>query len=105
MNDNGNGSSTLEDESSRNHLSDEELSAYLDQSLSSRERTSASAHIASCSRCSEELHRLGATSLLLRSLPEPRPARSFQLPVDFARSRWQRIGLALTPAIPALRVA
>src|SRR6478735_6614076 len=105
MNDNGNDNISSLEEPSQSHLSDEQLSAYLDDSLAPPERALVSAHLSTCARCSEELRRLRATAFLLRSLPEPRPARSFQLSPDFARTRWRRLGISLAPAIPVLRVA
>jgi hypothetical protein len=90
------------------HLPLETLSAYADGQLPPRDREMATAHLANCASCQEELRTLRATTLLLRSLPEPRPARSFQLGPDYAlerRTEGPRWLNRLLSGMPALRAA
>src|SRR6266568_3115535 len=62
------------------HLTTEELSAFLDEQLSSQERTTIEAHLQTCERCQHELASLRQTVALLRALPQPALPRSFVLP-------------------------
>ena len=57
----------------------ETLSAYIDQRLSSAERQVVEHHLASCQACQKELALLQATIGLLHSVPEVLPSRSFTL--------------------------
>jgi hypothetical protein len=90
------------------HLTPEQLSAYLDGDVAAVERTRQDAHLRDCPDCRDELVALRTTVVLLRGLPEYRPRRSFQLqPDQIAATRpwWERLGLRILPALPALRVA
>jgi hypothetical protein len=94
-------------ERAERHLSLETLSAYADGQLSAKEQTEATTHIASCAFCQEELRSLRATTILMRSLPEPQPARSFQLGPEYAKNvgpetasvGWMERLLGGTPAL------
>ena len=63
------------------HLSDEVLTAYLDDApdLTPASRASAEAHLAGCAACRAALRDLEATVALLRDLPQLAPRRSFAL--------------------------
>jgi hypothetical protein len=90
------------------HLTPEQLTAYLDGGLPAGERTRLDDHLRECLDCRHELIDLRSTVVLLRGLPEYRPRRSFQLTpeqVDATRPWWERFGLRLLPALPALRAA
>lgn len=90
------------------HLPFETLSAYIDGQLPAREREAATAHLATCAICQEELRSLRATTLLLRSLPEPQLAKSFQLGPDYAvepRNNDNRWLDRLLGGMPVLRTA
>jgi hypothetical protein len=91
---------------SREHLSAEQLTRYLDGDLTPDELRAADFHLSGCEGCAEELGDLTAISSLLGSLPRARVPRSFQLDQSHARkttSVWQRFGAALLPALPAMR--
>jgi hypothetical protein len=94
------------------HLSLETLSAFIDGELSADERSSAGAHLSTCQKCQDELQSLRATTTLMRSLPEIRPARSFQLGPEYAEqargaagSNWLSRMLELMPALRAATAA
>ena len=63
------------------HLSDEVLTAYLDEApdLTPAARASVEAHLSGCAACRESLRDLEATVALLRGLPQLAPRRSFAL--------------------------
>jgi anti-sigma factor RsiW len=94
------------------HLSLETLSAYLDAELTAEERSAASAHLSACELCQTEFQSLRATTVLMRGLPEMRPARSFHLGPEFAKntrgavgSSWLTRMLGLMPALRAATAA
>src|SRR5262245_45639158 len=90
------------------HLTPEQITAFLDGDLTAAERAGLDDHLRTCSTCRRELADVHSTVLLLRGLPEYRPRRSFQLNPDrtaMRRPRWERLGLKLLPALPALRAA
>jgi anti-sigma factor RsiW len=94
------------------HLSLEILSAYLDAELTADERGVVTTHLSTCQRCQSELQSLRATTTLMRSLPEMRPAKSFQLGPEYAKnargavgSRWLARMLRLMPALRAATAA
>jgi hypothetical protein len=66
------------------HLSDEVLTAYLDEApdLTPAARASVEAHLAGCGACRAALRDLGTTVALLRDLPQLAPRRSFALTPD-----------------------
>ena len=80
------------------HLSEERLSEYLSGRLSSREGNRVERARAECARCREELESLSQTRMLLQSLPEFEPPRSFVL----AAAPAGEVALAATPARPAV---
>ena len=57
----------------------ERLSPYLDGQLSDRDREGMERHLEGCQECRVELDALRATRMLLRTLPQARPPRSFVL--------------------------
>jgi len=63
-------------------LCQEDLSAYLDGQLTSRETGRIERHLETCAECRAELEALRHTVGLLRMVPEARPPRSFLLPVS-----------------------
>ena len=65
------------------HLTTEQLSAFLDQQLTPEEQASCSAHLQDCKPCQSVLGDLQQTVNLLRSLPQLEVPRSFALPADF----------------------
>lgn len=68
------------------HLTDEELSSYLDGYLDATERGRVEAHLAGCSECAVVLEELRATVALLRQLPRVPVPHSFAIPADTARA-------------------
>jgi hypothetical protein len=90
------------------HLSADQLNAYLDHAVSAGESSLIATHLSTCVSCSESLAGLRATQAMLRALPSPAPSRSFRLGPEYARSRdsiWDRFGAWLLPTLPALRAA
>ena len=61
------------------HLSDETLSALLDQQLEPGDLRAANVHVEACASCAERLAELRSVVTLLRSLPELEPPRDFSL--------------------------
>ena len=61
------------------HLTTEQLSALLDNRLSSAEQDACKAHLQSCQMCQHELASLQQTVVLLRAMPKPALPRSFAL--------------------------
>jgi hypothetical protein len=90
------------------HLNLETLNAFADNQLSTAEREWASAHLVSCEVCRGELQSLQATTALMKTLPDPQPARSFQLGPEYAagkdaeKTSWIE---RLLRGMPALRTA
>lgn len=62
------------------HLTTEQLSAFLDAQLSPAEQAEYHAHIESCQQCQSALASLRQTVALLRAMPQPSLPRSFVLP-------------------------
>jgi anti-sigma factor RsiW len=62
------------------HLTTEQLSAFLDAQLSPAEQAEYHAHIESCQQCQSALASLRQTVALLRAMPQPSVPRSFALP-------------------------
>ena len=90
------------------HLTPEHVTAYLDGDLVAAERARLDEHLRVCAACRQDVAEVRSTMLLLRGLPEYRPRRSFQLSPDriaVARPWWERFGLRVLPALPALRMA
>lgn len=88
------------------HLTDDELSAYVDDDLTPMERRLADAHLAGCDACRVQIADLRALTTLLRGLPQAPVPRSFQLPQSYAKaegSAWSRLSQRLVPMLPALR--
>ena len=80
------------------HLSEEALSAYLDETphgLGGEARAQATAHLADCADCREALREIAAMRALLQSLPQAELRRSFILTPELAaaaggpRRLWQ----------------
>jgi anti-sigma factor RsiW len=61
------------------HLTTEQLSALLDNTLSPAERDACSAHLQSCQMCQHEQASLQQTVALMRAMPKPALPRSFTL--------------------------
>lgn len=66
------------------HLTIAQLSAYLDQELSSGELAQCDAHLSICPLCQAALADLRLTSTLLHGLPQVEVPRSFVLPINIA---------------------
>jgi anti-sigma factor RsiW len=66
------------------HLTTEQLSAFLDKQLSPAERAVFDAHLASCQQCQSRLADLRLTIALVRALPQEEVPRSFVLPSRLA---------------------
>ena len=66
------------------HLTIEQLSAFLDKQLSSTEQAVFEAHLSSCQQCRQNLSDLRLTVALLRAMPEEEVPRSFVLPSRLA---------------------
>ncbi|MBX5455525.1 MAG: zf-HC2 domain-containing protein [Thermogemmatispora sp.] len=75
------------------HLTLEQLSAYLDGALSSEEEAFCAAHLPHCASCRSELASLRLTRDLLRALPRATPPRAFTLTPELLRTsstpEWQ----------------
>lgn len=63
------------------HLATEQLSAFLDQHLSSEEQAAYKAHLQDCQQCQDALASLRQMVSLLKALPQPELPRSFALPL------------------------
>ena len=61
------------------HLTDEQLSAYIDHALSGKNTAATAAHLGGCPDCTSRVHLLRATSQAVASLPEQEMPR----PLDF----------------------
>jgi len=66
------------------HLTTEQLSAFLDKQLSPAEWAVFDAHLASCQQCQSRLADLRLTVALVRALPQEEVPRSFVLPSRLA---------------------
>lgn len=64
------------------HLTNEQMSAYLDRQITPQEQAFFDAHLASCQQCRTSLAELRATVSLLRAMPSPELPRSFALPAS-----------------------
>ncbi len=64
------------------HISIEQLSAFLDQQLTSQEQAAVDAHLHMCEQCRLSLTDLRAMVALVRALPQPALPRSFALPLN-----------------------
>src|SRR6476620_10850680 len=73
------------------HLTDEQISTYLDDRLAPQERASASAHLGQCDECSETLQDFRFTVHALRALPDPPLPRSFLIVQTSRTSFWSRL--------------
>jgi anti-sigma factor RsiW len=62
----------------------EDLSAFLDGQLTRRERARVERHLQQCATCRADLEALRGTVVLLRTMPQLRPPRSFLLPASEA---------------------
>lgn len=71
------------------HLTTEQLSALLDQQLSSQEQTEYNAHLKTCQQCQNVMADLKLTVALLHALPQPTLPRSFVLPATTAHAQEQ----------------
>lgn len=74
------------------HLATEQLSAFLDNQLSSEEQSTVEAHLQNCQQCQDVLAGLRQTVALLHALPQPDVPRSFALSpgVSYLQERPQR---------------
>ncbi|MEO6887745.1 MAG: zf-HC2 domain-containing protein [Ktedonobacteraceae bacterium] len=64
------------------HLTNEQLSAFLDKQLTPPEQAACEAHMRSCTQCQQSLAQIRQTVALLRALPQAELPRSFILPAD-----------------------
>lgn len=93
-------------EGQQEHLTNEQLSAYLDRQITSQEQASFDAHLASCAQCRDALAELRATVLLLRAMPRPEAPRSFTLPTSVSSVSSVPTASNITPfPTPAARQA
>lgn len=96
----------MEHRKQREHLTIEQLSAYLDRQITSPEQASFDAHLASCAQCRDALAELRATVLLLRAMPRPEAPRSFTLPASISNVSSVPTASNITPfPMPAARQA
>lgn len=68
------------------HLTTEQLSAFLDKQLTPQEQAFFDAHLQSCQRCQNALAELRRTVVLLHAMPQPPLPRSFTLPASVSRT-------------------
>ncbi|MGH2531823.1 MAG: anti-sigma factor family protein [Thermomicrobiales bacterium] len=87
------------------HLSTDDLNAFLDGTLAVTDHVRADAHLQTCADCRRDLADLRATVTLLRGLPEQRPRRAFQLSPEQARTSRAPWILRHMPSLPTLRAA
>lgn len=80
------------------HLTTEQLSAFLDKQLTPQEQVFFDAHLQNCPRCQSALAQLRHTVVLLHAMPQPELPRSFTLP---AASAPRQIPAARPQAHPA----
>jgi hypothetical protein len=66
------------------HLTIEQLSAFLDEQLAPSEQALCNAHLQTCEQCQNILKELRQTVALVRGLPQPELPRSFILPASVA---------------------
>lgn len=64
------------------HLTTEQLSAFIDKQLSIEEQGHVDEHLKHCEQCQLWLKELRQTAMLVRALPQPQLPRSFALPAD-----------------------
>ena len=69
------------------HLTTEQLSAFLDEQLTPQEQAFFDAHIQSCQRCQNTLAELRRTVALLHAMPQPQLPRSFTLPASISHTQ------------------
>jgi Putative zinc-finger len=69
------------------HLTTEQLSAFLDKQLPPQEQAFFDAHLQSCQRCQGVLEELRRTVVLLHAMPQPQLPRSFTLPAGISQIR------------------
>ncbi len=69
------------------HLTTEQLSAFLDDVLSAQEHVSFEAHLNTCQQCQQTLTELRQTVALLHALPQPALPRSFVLSPDMLAAK------------------
>jgi hypothetical protein len=62
------------------HLTTEQLSAFLDKQLAPQEQAALDAHVSTCQECQGKLADLRLTVALVRALPQEEVPRSFVLP-------------------------
>ncbi len=68
------------------HVTDEQLNAYIDGEGNQQERNDVAHHLAACAHCARELEALTALKRMVASMTEPVLPRSFVLPAEFATS-------------------
>ncbi|HEX6484396.1 MAG TPA: zf-HC2 domain-containing protein [Ktedonobacteraceae bacterium] len=73
------------------HLTTEQLSAFLDKQLSSEEQAIVDAHLSDCQQCQQVLADLRQTVVMLRALPKVEVPRSFTLPARIAAVQEQPV--------------
>lgn len=83
------------------HLSYEELAAYVDEKLSGIQREAVESHLETCRMCGAELQDLRAFSLELAATPPEQSSESFA-PVAPSRNWWRRFTEPLTMRWPVL---
>nr|MDQ2716803.1 zf-HC2 domain-containing protein [Chloroflexota bacterium] len=66
------------------HLTNEQLSAFLDKQLTPQEQATCEAHMRACTQCQQSLAQIRQTVALLHDLPQAALPRSFVLPADIA---------------------
>lgn len=66
------------------HLTNEQLSAFLDKQLSPQQQAVFDAHLSTCRQCQRNLASLRLTVALLHALPQEEVPRSFVLPASLA---------------------
>jgi predicted anti-sigma-YlaC factor YlaD len=64
------------------HLTTEQLSAFIDKQLSVEEQSQVDEHLKQCEQCQLWLKELRQTVMLVHALPQPQLPRSFALPAD-----------------------
>lgn len=88
---------------SMEHLTNTQISAYLDQELAASELAACTAHLQTCQQCQGIEADLRLTSRLVRQLPKVEVPRSFVLPLNIAvlPDTSEETEFAQKPALPA----
>lgn len=84
------------------HLSYEQLAAYVDEQLDGTDRQTVNQHLESCEMCAAELQDLRAFRMEVQALPSPEPAVVKNAQSEPQRNWWRKFTEVLTTRWPAM---